>query len=117
MDDAPERRVWDERRPTDRVTSQIILAFTLTPTCPQNICTGLCKCKYKYINIYIYIHCCNRIIVSVKKIWTCVSVNDYTLTHDLHVIYMTIDTYMHNTRNMDMQLRDLFGLLGHYLPF
>jgi hypothetical protein len=28
--DAPERRVWGERRPKDRVTLQIILVFTLT---------------------------------------------------------------------------------------
>jgi len=28
--DIPERRVWGERRPKDRVTLQIILVFTLT---------------------------------------------------------------------------------------
>jgi hypothetical protein len=28
--DTPERRVWGERRRKDRVTSQIILIFTLT---------------------------------------------------------------------------------------
>ncbi len=28
--DTPERRVWGERRPKDRVTLQIILVFTLT---------------------------------------------------------------------------------------
>jgi hypothetical protein len=28
--DTPERRVWGERRTKDRVTLQIILAFTLT---------------------------------------------------------------------------------------
>jgi hypothetical protein len=31
--DTPERRVWGERRPKDRVTLQIILVFTLT--CPK----------------------------------------------------------------------------------
>jgi len=40
--DTPERRVWGERRPKDRVTLQIILVFTLT--CPQNIYWGPCKC-------------------------------------------------------------------------
>jgi hypothetical protein len=29
--DTPERRVWGERRPKDRVTLQIIFVFTLTP--------------------------------------------------------------------------------------
>ncbi len=28
--DTPERRVWGERRPKDKVTLQIILIFTLT---------------------------------------------------------------------------------------
>ncbi len=28
--DTPERRVWGERRPKDKVTLQIILVFTLT---------------------------------------------------------------------------------------
>jgi hypothetical protein len=31
----PERRVWGERRPKDRVTLQIILVFTLIFTCPK----------------------------------------------------------------------------------
>jgi len=31
--DTPERRVWGERRPKDRVASQIILVFT--HTCPK----------------------------------------------------------------------------------
>jgi hypothetical protein len=42
--DTPERRVWGERRPKDRVTLQIILVF-----------------KKKYIH-------CNRISVSVKNL-------------------------------------------------
>jgi hypothetical protein len=33
--DTPERRVWGERRPKDRVTLQIILVFTLT--CPKHL--------------------------------------------------------------------------------
>jgi hypothetical protein len=44
---APERRVWDEGRPKDRMTLQIILVFTLALTFPQtftNIHTGSCKC-------------------------------------------------------------------------
>jgi len=31
--DTPGRRVWGERRPKDRVTLQLILAFTFT--CPK----------------------------------------------------------------------------------
>jgi hypothetical protein len=31
--DIPERRVWDERKPKDRLSLQIILVFTLT--CPK----------------------------------------------------------------------------------
>jgi hypothetical protein len=34
--DTPERRIWGERRPKDRVTLQIIFVFTLK-------CFGLCK--------------------------------------------------------------------------
>jgi hypothetical protein len=41
--DTPDRRVWSERRPKDRVTLQIILVFTLNT--PQN--TYMMPCKYK----------------------------------------------------------------------
>ncbi len=33
--DTPERRVWGERRPKDRVTLQIILVFTFPLTHPK----------------------------------------------------------------------------------
>ncbi len=48
-----------------------------------------------------------------KKIWTCLSVNDLHLPR-IYMSYIctTIDTYIHNT-HMDIQLRDLFGLLGN----
>jgi hypothetical protein len=36
--DTRERRVWDERRPKDRLTLQIILVFTLT--CPKTFTKG-----------------------------------------------------------------------------
>jgi hypothetical protein len=41
--DTPERRVWGERRPKDRVTLQIILVFTFSLTHPKTF-TGPCKC-------------------------------------------------------------------------
>jgi len=77
--DTFERRVWDERRPKDRVTLQIILVFTLT--CPKTFTQGhvsvidkylhwlhvIVSVIYIYIYIYIYIHC-NMISVSVKKL-------------------------------------------------
>jgi hypothetical protein len=55
--DTPQRRVWGERRPKDKVTLQIILAFTLTHSktftwgrvsVRKNIYTlqqDKCKCK------------------------------------------------------------------------
>jgi hypothetical protein len=46
--DTPERRVWDERRPKERVTSQIILVFTLTH--PQNIYLGHVSVFDKYLH-------------------------------------------------------------------
>jgi hypothetical protein len=69
--DTPERRVWGERRPKDRVTLQIILVFTLT--CPKTFTrdrVSVCD-KYLYwpcvsVKEYIYTHC-NRISVSVKN--------------------------------------------------
>jgi hypothetical protein len=41
--DTPERRVWGERRPKDRVTLQIILVFTLT--CPKTFTQGCVSVK------------------------------------------------------------------------
>ncbi len=35
--DAPQKRVWGEKRPKDRVTSQIILVFALTLTFAQTM--------------------------------------------------------------------------------
>ncbi len=40
--DTPKRRVWGEKRPKNKVTSQIILVFTLTH--PETFYTRLCKC-------------------------------------------------------------------------
>jgi hypothetical protein len=101
--DTPERRVWGERRPKDRVTLQIILVLTFTR--PKSFTQGgvsvfdkylhwpLCKCKSK--NIYIYTLQHDK--CKCKKI-ECVSVND------LQVIYMAIDTYMHNTSDNQCEL-------------
>jgi hypothetical protein len=49
--DIPERRVWDERRPKDRVALQIILIFTFTHTHPQTIYKGLCKCIWQIFTL------------------------------------------------------------------
>jgi hypothetical protein len=58
--DTPERRVWGERRPKDKVTLQISLVFTLT--CPKTFTWShvsifdrylhwpLCKYKCKKIS-------------------------------------------------------------------
>jgi hypothetical protein len=59
--DTPERRVWGERRPKDKVTVQIILVFTLT--LPKTLTQGDVSVCDKYlhsphvsvIKIYIYI--------------------------------------------------------------
>jgi hypothetical protein len=59
--DTPERRVWGERRPKDRVTLQIILVFTHTFTRPKTITQGLGSVFDKYLH-------CIRISVSVKKL-------------------------------------------------
>jgi len=58
--DTLERRVWDEKRPKDKVTLQIILIFTLR--CPKTFSWG-------HVSVYDkYLH------------WPCVSVkNMYTL--------------------------------------
>jgi hypothetical protein len=58
--DTPQRRVWDERRPKDRVTLQIILVLTFT--CPKSFTGGRVSVFDKYlhwpcvsvrVNIYI----------------------------------------------------------------
>jgi hypothetical protein len=90
-----------ERRPKDRVTLQIILVFTLRLT---HLKTSTQGCVSEF-DKYLHWPC-----VSVKKnIYTLqqdkckckiighVSVNDLTLTLDLHAVYMAIDTYTHNT--------------------
>ncbi len=50
--DTPERRVWGESRPKDRVTLQIILVFTLTCiktfTRKLGCVIGLTRCIYGY---------------------------------------------------------------------
>jgi hypothetical protein len=67
--DTLERRVWDDRRPKDMVTLQIILVFTLT--CPKTFSWGHVSIHDKYLHWphvsvkYIYIHC-NLVSVSVK---------------------------------------------------
>ncbi len=69
--DTPERRVWGERRPKDRVTLQMILVFTLTH--PKTFTKGHVSVCDKYLhwphvsvkNIYIP---SNRISVSVNDL-------------------------------------------------
>jgi hypothetical protein len=83
--DTPERRVWGEWRPKDRVTLQIILVFTLTR--PKTFTQGCVSVFDKYLHWprvsvkKLYIHN-NRISVGVNN---------------LHALYMAIDTYTHNT--------------------
>jgi len=47
--DTPERRVWGERRPKDRVTLQVILVFTLK--CPQTFTWGYVSVFEKYFTL------------------------------------------------------------------
>jgi hypothetical protein len=94
--DTPERRVWGERRPKDRVTLQIILVLTFTR--PKSFTQGgvsvfdkylhwpLCKCKSK--NIYIYTLQHDK--CKCKKI-ECVSVNDLDL-HEIYTSYIQLLT-------------------------
>jgi len=71
--DTPERRIWGERRPRDRVTSQIILVFPLTLACFRTFTQDRVSVFGKYlhwpcVNVSVkkkYIHC-NRISVSVN---------------------------------------------------
>jgi hypothetical protein len=51
--DTPERTVWGERRPKDRVTSQIILVLTLT--CPKTFIRG----RVCVFDKYVYWPCVN----------------------------------------------------------
>jgi hypothetical protein len=46
--ESPERRVWGERRPNDRVTLQIILVFTLT--LPKTFTEGRVSVYDKYLH-------------------------------------------------------------------
>jgi hypothetical protein len=48
--DTPERRVWGERRPKDRVTLQIILVFTLIFTRPKTFTRGRVSVRDKYLH-------------------------------------------------------------------
>jgi hypothetical protein len=48
--DTPERRVWDERRPKDRVTLQIILVFTLRLTHLKTFTRGCVSVFDKYLH-------------------------------------------------------------------
>jgi hypothetical protein len=89
--DTPQRRVWSEGRPKDRVTLQIILVFILTH--PKTFTWGHVSVFDKYLHwlnvsgkINKYIHC-NKISLSVKK-FECVSVND------LHT-YMRFTCHIH----------------------
>jgi hypothetical protein len=86
---------WKEAQ---RQRVQVILVFTLSHPkhlhreckCIWHIFTlASCKCKIKYIH-------CNRISVNKKNLEVCKR-KWFTLTLDLHVIYIAIDTYMHNT--------------------
>jgi hypothetical protein len=58
--DTPERRVWGERRPKDRVTLQIILVFTRTFTRPKTFTQGRGSVFDKYLHW-------PHVNVSVKK--------------------------------------------------
>jgi hypothetical protein len=68
----PQRRVWGERRPKDRLTLQIILVFTLT--CLETFTCGRVSVFDKYLH------------------WPCVSVKKLEYVHvndlHLHLIYM-----------------------------
>jgi hypothetical protein len=71
--DTPERRVWGERRPKDKVTLQIILVFTLTR--PKTFTRGHVSVFDKYLHwhrvIVLKKKHCNRISVSVKNLDNC----------------------------------------------
>jgi hypothetical protein len=77
--DTPERKVWDERRPKDRMTLEII--FVLTITCLKTFTRGHVSVFDKYLGC------------------PCVSVNQmiYTYTGFTCCVYTAIDTYLHNT--------------------
>jgi hypothetical protein len=87
--DTPERRVWGERRPKDRVTLQIVLILTLTrsKTFPGDYISVLDKylhwpCVNVSVKIYIYICTLQQDKCKCKKFGH-VTVNDL----HLHWIY------------------------------
>ncbi len=79
--DTPERRVWGERRPKDKVTLQIILVFILTLHAPKYL-HGRVSVFDKYLNwprvsVYIYIYTLQQDKCKCK-----------TIGCDFHWIYM-----------------------------
>jgi hypothetical protein len=96
--DTPERRVWGESRPKDRVIVQIILVFTLTlpktltqghvSVCDKYFTLASCKCIEKYRH-------CNRISVSMIKFGR-VIVNDLHL-HWIYTPYIWLMTLTRTT--------------------
>jgi hypothetical protein len=67
--DIPERRVWGERRPKDRMTLQIVLVFTLTgPKTFTRGCVNVFDIYIRWPGVGVkntYVHC-NRISVHVN---------------------------------------------------
>jgi hypothetical protein len=93
--DTPERKVWGERRPKDRVNLQIILVFTLTHL--KTFTQGRVSVCDKYlhwprVSVKIYIYTLQQDKCKCKKVG-CVSVNLH-----LHWIYTSyILTLTHTT--------------------
>ncbi len=82
--DTPDRRVWGERRPKNRVTLQLILVFTLIFTCPKTFTRG----RVSVCDIYLHwphVSFKKRLKCKCNKIWTC-KCKWFTLKLDLHTI-------------------------------
>jgi len=81
--DAPEKKVWGERRPKDKVTLQIILILTLT--CPKTFTQGHVNVCDKYLH------------------WPHVSLNvknkyiHYLHLHWIYMLYIWLLTLTHTT--------------------
>jgi hypothetical protein len=97
--DTSERRVWGgERRPKDRMTSQIILIFTLNT--PQNIYIRSCKCIWQMLTLpshkcKIYIYTLQQDKCKCKEFGH-ISVNNLHL-HWIYMLYISLLIVIHTT--------------------
>jgi hypothetical protein len=88
--DTPEKMVWGERRPKDKVTLQIILVLTIT--CPKTFTRGHVNVCDKYLHW-------PHVSLNVKNIYihyNKINVSDLHL-HWIYTLYIWLLTLTHTT--------------------